>query len=145
MLPLQWLRSDQIGAVMSSARYKKDIASLDDQSNKLAQLRPVTYTYKSDDSNTQQYGLIAEEVAKVYPELVVRNQNGEVESVQYHELIPVLLKQEQQEQQEIARQKAESESQKAEIASEKSEIAKLNARLDRLEASADHPEHLASR
>src|ERR1700738_1542953 len=57
-------------------------------------LRPVTYRYKqtyADGSKPLDYGLIAEEVAKIYPDLVVRGRDGQVETVQYHKLTPMLL------------------------------------------------------
>jgi hypothetical protein len=72
----------RLGVLPSSARYKKDIQPLNETSNKLWQLRPVTFRYRQDPSQ-RQYGLIAEQVAKVYPELVVRGGKGEIESVQY--------------------------------------------------------------
>jgi len=71
------------------------------------QLRPVTFAYKEDAQHVKQYGLIAEEVAAVYPELVVRAATGEVQTVKYLELIPMLLNELQHEhqarQQESAR------------------------------------------
>ena len=66
----------------------------------LLQLRPVTFRYKqasSDGSKPRQYGLIAEEVAEVYPDLVVYNADGEVESVQYRKLATMLLNELQKE------------------------------------------------
>jgi hypothetical protein len=51
----------------------------------------VSYTYKSDATHKRQFGLIAADVDKVYPELVVNNARGEPETVQYHELMPILL------------------------------------------------------
>src|SRR5579863_9131055 len=60
--------SGQLGCVKSSARYKRDIRDMGDASDKLMKLRPVTFTYKADSTSTQQYGLIAEEVEKIYPE-----------------------------------------------------------------------------
>jgi hypothetical protein len=61
------------------------------RSDKLYELPPVSFRYKHDSQGELQYGLIAEEVAKVYPELMVRGEKGEVESVQYGELIPLML------------------------------------------------------
>jgi len=58
---------------------------------KLEQLRPVSFTLKSDATGTRQYGLIAEEVAKVYPELVIRDEKGRIDGVRYDELAPMLL------------------------------------------------------
>jgi hypothetical protein len=51
----------------------------------------VTFRYKEDPQGERQYALIAEEVARVYPELVVRGDKGDIESVQYRELIPLML------------------------------------------------------
>ncbi len=79
----------------SSERFKTDIAPMSDVSAKLAELRPVTFRYRSDQSGTLQYGLIAEEVAKVYPELVIRDDQGRIQGVRYEELAPMLLRQAQ--------------------------------------------------
>src|SRR5262249_61882178 len=68
----------------------------------------------------RQYGLIAEEVVKVYPELVTKGADGKVESVQYHELIPMLLNEVQHRQQKLDELQAQN--------------AALAARLERLEA-----------
>jgi hypothetical protein len=71
---------------------------------KLGQLRPVTFHLKTDPKGALQYGLIAEEVAQVYPELVVRNESGRIDSVRYDELAPMLLKEVQEQQRKIAAQ-----------------------------------------
>ena len=81
----------QLGMVVSSARYKRDIHDMDTASSKLLKLRPVTFAYKQDPQGERQYGLIAEEVARVYPELVVYGTDGKVITIRYHELIPMLL------------------------------------------------------
>ena len=57
----------------------------------LMKLRPVQFVYKQDETDLVQYGLIAEEVAEVYPELVVHSADGEIESVRYHLLSSMLL------------------------------------------------------
>ena len=65
-----------------------------DASSGLSHLRPVTYRYQQpyeDGSKPRDYGLIAEEVAQVFPDLVVKSPDGEIETVQYHKLIPMLL------------------------------------------------------
>jgi hypothetical protein len=69
---------------------------------KYRQLQPLTFRLKTDPQGTVQYGLIAEEVVKVYPELVIRDGTGTIEGVRYEELAPMLLKDVQQQQQKIA-------------------------------------------
>jgi hypothetical protein len=100
----------QLGVVSSSRRYKEDIRSMGDASDRLLALRPVTFKYKKADENGQkpeQYGLIAEEVAKVMPELVVYNQKGQPETVAYQTLAPLLLNELQREHREVAALQAE--------------------------------------
>jgi hypothetical protein len=88
----------QLGTISSSRRYKQDIQPMADASERLMQLRPVKFHYKQPDAKGEQpiqYGLIAEEVAEVFPELVVRNKAGQPETVAYH-LLPALLLNEMQ-------------------------------------------------
>ena len=92
----------QLGILASSHRYKKDIADMRAHSADIYKLRPVTFRYTADSQRELQYGLIAEEVATVYPELVVKAADGQIESVQYHELIPLLLNEVQQQRRMIA-------------------------------------------
>ena len=82
----------QLGTVSSSRRYKENIQTIGDISNNFMQLNPVEFTYKSDDSHTTQYGLIAEEVEPLFPELVVYNKEGDVETVKYHLLDALYIK-----------------------------------------------------
>ena len=56
---------------------------MDTASEALLALKPVSFHYKSDNTQTPQFGLIAEEVAEVNPDLVVRDKNGEIYSVRY--------------------------------------------------------------
>ena len=97
----------QLGVLASSERYKTAIAPMGSNMAKLEQLRPVTFKLKTDAKGTLQYGLIAEEVAKVYPELVIRDQNGRIDGVRYDELAPILLNEVQKQQQTIAAQAAQ--------------------------------------
>ena len=64
-------------------------------------LRPVTFAYKGDAKATMHYGLVAEEVAAVYPQLVTYAPTGEVRTVRYQELIPMLLNELQKQRQEF--------------------------------------------
>jgi hypothetical protein len=103
--------SGQLGTVSSSIRYKEDIQPMAGASERLLQLRPVKFRYKKADASGEkpiQYGLIAENVAEVYPELVVRDAaTGRIDGVRYDELAPMLLNEVQQQQQKIATQAAQ--------------------------------------
>src|SRR4029077_10545162 len=65
-------------APASARRFKKEIKPMDQTSEAVLALKPVTFQYKSDATGTPQFGLIAEEVAKVNPDLVVRDEKGEI-------------------------------------------------------------------
>jgi hypothetical protein len=96
----------QLGTISSSRRTKEDIEDMGDASTGLLRLRPVTFRYiqpYADGSKPRDYGLIAEEVDAVYPDLVVRNAAGDVETVQYHKLVPMLLNEMQRQQHELDR------------------------------------------
>jgi hypothetical protein len=124
----------QVGVLASSARYKRDIHPLDSRSSRrLWQLRPVTFRYKHDAQGVRQYGLIAEEVAKVYPELIVRGDKGEIESVQYRELIPLMLSEMQHQQVALMELKNQNEFLRAALARQN---AVFLAHLERLERTA---------
>jgi hypothetical protein len=88
----------QLGVLASSERYKTAVESMGLTTERLKELRPVTFSLKSDPKVGRQYGLIAEEVAKVYPELVIRNGAGQAEGVRYEELTPMLLNEVQKQQ-----------------------------------------------
>jgi hypothetical protein len=144
----------RLGVALSSARYKRDIQTMGTRSQGLLQLRPVTFRYKEDTQGELEYGLIAEEVAEVYPELVTRRDNGEVESVRYHVLIPMLLNELQHQQGQLGVQaeqlsalKAENERLWGMVVQQKERDAALTARLERLERleTAAAPAALANR
>ena len=67
--------ASQLGTISSSRRFKKEIKPMDSASESILALKPVTFHYKSDATGTPQFGLIAEEVAEVNPDLVVRDEN----------------------------------------------------------------------
>jgi hypothetical protein len=69
-------------------------------------LRPVTFAYNGDLSETKQFGLIAEEVSEVFPEIVVVDGNGQPETVQYHVLPALLLNEVQKQYNELVNHKA---------------------------------------
>jgi hypothetical protein len=92
--------SGRLGVLASSELYKTQISSMGSTA-KLAQLRPVSFHLKSEPNGAVQYGLIAEEVDKVYPELVIHDAAGKIQGVRYDELAPILLSEVQQQAAEI--------------------------------------------
>ncbi|HSY96635.1 MAG TPA: tail fiber domain-containing protein [Steroidobacteraceae bacterium] len=97
----------RLGVLASSERYKTAIAPMASDSAKLQRLRPVTFHLKTEPKGALQYGLIAEEVDKVYPDLVIRNDAGRIEGVRYEELAPILLAEVQQQHKKLVAQASE--------------------------------------
>ncbi len=117
--------SGRLGVLASSERYKTEIATLSPASERLAQLRPVSFRLKTDPKGAIQYGLIAEEVDKVYPELVIRDGNGKIQGIRYDELAPLLLNELQRQQASMASMAVQNGSQASEIIELKQQVAKL--------------------
>ena len=138
--------SGQLGVVSSSRRYKQDIEPMGDASDRVFQLRPVRFRYLKPDENGNkpiQYGLIAEEVAEVFPELVIRNKDGQPETVAYHLLAGLLLNELQKEHSKIEAQEkqiSQLESQVADLAKLKQQVAELT----QLRTEIDELRHLTA-
>jgi hypothetical protein len=81
----------QLGTNVSSKRFKKEIQRMEKASEAILALKPVMFHYKSDTTDTPQFGLIAEEVAAVNPDLVVRDDQGEIYTVRYDAVNAMLL------------------------------------------------------
>jgi len=100
--------SGQLGTLTSSGRFKEEIAPLGESlRDKVQALTPVRFVYRApyDDGSRQvQYGLIAEEVAERFPELLVRDADGRPQTVRYHLLTPLLLAEVQRLERERAAQ-----------------------------------------
>jgi Chaperone of endosialidase len=111
ILPVYINSSGRLGtqAPSSSRRFKKEIKPMDKASEAILALKPVTFHYKSDTMDKPQFGLIAEEVAEVNPDLVVRDDKGEVYTVRYDQVNAMLLNEflkEHREVQELKKQVA---------------------------------------
>jgi hypothetical protein len=122
----------QLGVTVSSERFKTAILPMGSDTAKLGQLRPVSFKLKSDATGTRQYGLIAEEVAKVYPELVIRDGTGRIDGVRYDELAPMLLNEVQQQRTQLT---AKIDAQAAEIRDLKQQMAELKDLKQELRAA----------
>ena len=134
-LPVHVTAEGRLGTFSSSRRYKDDIADMDAASSALMKLRPVTFRYKADATAALQYGLIAEEVAEVYPGLVARSDDGRIESVMYQYLPAMLLNEYQKQQREIEAQQRTIQAQSRRIAGltrAVAEIATLREEVGRL-------------
>lgn len=82
----------QLGTVSSSQRFKENIQTMTPSLvDKMLNLNPVTFNYKSDETKKNTYGLIAEEVYELIPDIVVKDAEGQIETVQYHLLVPMLI------------------------------------------------------
>src|SRR5262249_36137783 len=89
--PVVISNNGQLGTIASSERFKKDIATMEKASEAIMSLRPVTFHYKTDTRETPQFGLIAEEVAKVNPALVLPDKEGKPYTVRYDAVNAMLL------------------------------------------------------
>jgi Chaperone of endosialidase len=110
----------QLGTVGSSRRFKKDIEPMNNASEAILALKPVKFRYKTDKTHTSQFGLIAENVAEIDPDLVTYGQDGEIYSVRYDAVNAMLLN-------EFLKEHRKNEKQEATIAELKTEIASLSA------------------
>ena len=106
----------------SSRRFKHDIQPMDKASETLYQFKPVTFKYNSDWKGTTQYGLIAEEVAEVDPQLVVRGRDGEIMAVHYEQISNMLLN-------EFLKEHKKVEQLQATVAQQQKGVEVLTARL----------------
>jgi hypothetical protein len=114
----------QLGTRSSSRRYKRDIKPMDRASEAILTLKPVTFHYKSDPAGAgPQFGLIAEEVADVNPDLVVRDENGEIYTVRYDQVNVMLLNEFLKEHKKVGEQQASIAQLKATVAKQEATIA----------------------
>jgi hypothetical protein len=126
------LTTGLLGHATSSRRYKDDIKAIDNASEALFRLKPVSFRYKKeiDQSRSLNYGLIAEEVAEVDPNLAVRDRNGKIDSVRYSAINALLLNEFLKEHQAFV--EAQKKVQKLEAA-----LASLNDRLNEQEGKIE--------
>jgi hypothetical protein len=122
----------QLGTASSSRRFKKEIKPMDKASEAILVLKPVTFHYKSDSTDTPQFGLIAEDVAAVNPDLVVRDKNGEIYTVRYDAVNAMLLNEFLKEHRKVEQQAREMQEQQATIAELKSDAVKQEATISQL-------------
>jgi hypothetical protein len=131
-IPVNINSNERLGTASSSRRFKKEIEPMDKASEAIMALKPVTFHYKSDTTDTPQFGLIAEDVAAVNPDLVVRDKNGEIYTVRYDAVNAMLLNEFLKEHRRVGQQAREMQQQQATIGELKSDAAKEEATIRQL-------------
>jgi len=107
---------------------------MDSTSEAILALKPVTFHYKSDASATPQFGLIAEEVAEVNPDLVVRDKNGEIYTVRYEAVNAMLLNEFLKEHRRVEEQQAAVVQMKSTVAKQEALVARQQEQIEALTA-----------
>jgi hypothetical protein len=125
-----------MGFTTSSRRVKHDIKPMDKASETLYSLKPVTFKYNKDKSNMTCFGLIAEDVAEVNPELVLRSKDGDVSTVRYEQINAMLLneflkehKKVEEQQASITQLKGEMQTMVAQLKDQAAQIQKVSAQI----------------
>jgi len=147
-LPVYINSGGQLSTNTSSRRFKKEIKPMDRVSEAILALKPVTFHYKTDSKETPQFGLIAEEVAEVNPDLVVRDKEGQPYSVRYDQVNAMLLNEFLKEHRTVQELKAGLAQQQkdfqATVARQQKQIETLTAGLQKVSAQlAGESQYLA--
>jgi len=124
--------NNKLGTATSSKRFKEEIKKMDKSSEALFALNPVTFRYKKeiDPTGTSQFGLVAEDVEKVSPDLVVRDQEGKPYSVRYDQVNAMLLNEFLKEHKKVEQQNGKLESQARKIQEEQTTITHLQKEME---------------
>jgi hypothetical protein len=143
-IPVYVNADGKLGTQTSSLRFKEQVRDMGDSTSALMKLRPVTFLYKPEydkGERTLQYGLIAEEVAKVYPDMVAYEKDGQPYTVKYQYLAPMLLNEVQKQHAIVAAQQGviktqqeRANAQQQQMQAQQQQIEQLQQRLSRLEA-----------
>ena len=145
-IPVVINSNNKLGTTTSSKRFKDEIKPMDKASEALLALKPVTFRYKKDidPAATAQFGLVAEDVAKVNPDLVVRDENGEIYTVRYDAVNAMLLneflkehRKVQEQETTITQLKSMVEKQEAANVQQQKQIEAVTAGLQRISAQVE--------
>jgi len=122
----------RLGTVASSQRFKDDLKPMDKASEAILAVKPVTFRYNKelDPDGTPQFGLVAEEVEKVNPDLVVRDEEGKVYTVRYEAVNAMLLNEFLKEHRTVQEQQKEIDALKAELKEQRALIQKVNDKVE---------------
>jgi trimeric autotransporter adhesin len=114
----------------SSQRFKKEIRPMGQTSEAVLAFKPVTFQYKNDKKGASQFGLIAEEVAKVNPDLVVHDKNGQVVAVRYDQVNAMLLNEFLKEHKRVEQLETTVESLAATVKEQAAQIQRVSAQVE---------------
>jgi hypothetical protein len=122
----------KLGTSTSSRRFKDEIKPMDKASEAILALKPVTFFYKKEiePQRTPQFGLVAEDVEKVNPDLVVRDAEGKVNSVRYDQVNAMLLNEFLKEHRTVQGQQKEIDALKAELKEQKTLIQRVSDKVE---------------
>jgi trimeric autotransporter adhesin len=122
----------KLGVTMSSAQFKEAIKPMDKASEAILALKPVTFHYKKevDPDGIPQFGLVAEQVEKVNPDLVVRDAEGKVSTVRYEAVNAMLLNEFLKEHRTVQEQQKEIDTLKGELKEQRALIQKVNDKVE---------------
>jgi len=122
----------QLGTVQSSARFKEQIKPMGNASEAILTLKPVTFRYKKeiDPERTPEFGLVAEDVEKLNPDLVVRDADGKAYTVRYEAVNAMLLNEFLKEHRTVQEQQKEIDALKAELKEQKALIQKVSDKVE---------------
>ena len=131
--------SGQLGVAASSARFKEAIKPMDKASKAILALQPVTFRYKHelDPEGIRQFGLIAEQVEKVNPDLVARDEQGKPYTVRYEAVNAMLLNEFLKEHRTVQELKSTAAKQEAIIVRQQEQIEALTAGLQKVSAQVE--------
>jgi hypothetical protein len=130
--PVIVTKDGYLGVQGSSKRFKDDIKPTDKASEALLALRPVTFRYKKeiDPAGTSQFGLIAEEVEKVNPDLVVRDKQGKPYTVRYDQVNAMLLNEFLKEHRKVEKLEATVADLAETVKEQANDLRKISARME---------------
>jgi hypothetical protein len=129
----------RLGTLPSSARFKDDIKPMDKASEAVLALKPVSFRYKKevDPQRVAQFGLVAEDVEKINPDLVIRDAQGRPQTVRYEQVNAMPLNEFLKEHREVAKLKSTVAEQRkgmealaAQLKEQASQVQKVSAQLD---------------
>jgi trimeric autotransporter adhesin len=130
ILPVQINNAGRLGTTPSARRFKKEIKPMEQSSEAILSLKPVMFQYKDDNTGTAQFGLIAEEVAKINPDLIVRDEKGDIYSVRYDAVNAMLLNEFLKEHKKVEELEATVASLAAAVKEQAAQIQKVSAQLE---------------